>query len=82
MGKGEILSPAPEFLKYYCCFINWDFWLAFSNVSILFAVLRVYKNRAKLRCFTLLSDFLSWLEEFALSSFIKQGAVTTGLVIA
>lgn len=62
--------------------MNWDFWLAFSNVSILFAVLRVYKNSAKHRCFALLSGFLSWLEEFALSSFIKQGAVAKELVIS
>lgn len=59
-----------------------DFQLAFSNVSILFTVLRFYKNSSKHRHFALLSGFLSWLEVFVLSSFIKQGAVTKGLVIS
>lgn len=62
--------------------MNQDFWLAFSSVSVLFAVLRVCKTSGKHRCFALLTAFLSWPGEFALLSFIKQGAVTEGLVIS
>lgn len=61
--------------------MNWDFRLAFFTVSILFAVLSVYKTVANVcvlpYCLVFFSDW-----KFAVSSFTKQGAVTKALVVS
>lgn len=62
--------------------MSWEFQLVFSNLCVLFAVLRFYRSSFKPKQFALLPGFLFWLEVFVLPLFIKQGTANKGLVIS